>query len=53
MGDYLSTPIKTKEVMDGETQRVNLLLNSSLNMPAAKCKDGAKIWKTLIYAWLI
>lgn len=45
MGDYLSTPIRTKESEDGETARVIKILTNSLNMDLVECKDGEKLWR--------
>lgn len=49
MGDYLSTPIRTKESEDGETARVTDSITNSLNMDVVECKDGGRQWKMHIF----
>ena len=50
MGEYLSTPETDKKPEDKIINKVsNLYLASRLNILAAVCKDGGKVWKMNIY----
>jgi hypothetical protein len=51
MGPYLTTPNKTKEVENGENDRVNILVHLSeirSDLGHVVCKDGEIQWKILI-----
>jgi hypothetical protein len=48
MGDYLATPIKTKDSSDGENSFVHSPLSLSYALDAVVCRVGERTWKTLI-----
>ena len=52
MGDYLSAPIKDKEIVDGENSRVTAYsdLVHRYDLELVECKDGARIWKMPMYS---